>query len=130
MTTFKTARIAIGLLACCSPVTLANHGPGTSGGASATVSGETLRQGHFDLSLREDYTQFQDISRSGAERRALNSGEFDALKRSWLTSASIAYGITDDFQIGLTIGYYAGENFIDAESEDVIGTAKPRPHFL
>ena len=114
---FALAAFAVCALALAS-VSLANHGPGTSGGGSATVSGETLKRGTFDLSLREDYTQFEDVSRAGAERRALKSGEFDALERSYLTTAGVAYGITDDFQAGATIGYYAGVNFIDAESED------------
>src|SRR6266516_4706977 len=82
---------------------IANHGPGTSGGGSATASGETLKQGSFDLSLREDYTQFEHITRAGAERRALKSGEFDALERSYLTTGATAYGITDEFQAGAQI---------------------------
>jgi hypothetical protein len=97
---------------------VANHGPGTSGGGSATTSGETLKQGRFELSLREDYTQFQNISRAGAERRALQSGEFDALDRSFLTTASLAYGVTDYVQVGAQIGYYSGDNFVAAESDD------------
>jgi hypothetical protein len=97
---------------------IANHGPGTSGGGSSTASGETLKRGSFDLSLREDYTQFEHISREEAERRALDSGGFDALDHAWITSFSIAYGIVDDFQISAQIGYYSGNNFIDAESED------------
>ena len=32
----------------------ANHGPGASGGGNATVSGETLKPGRFEISLRED----------------------------------------------------------------------------
>src|SRR4051794_24759896 len=46
---------------------LANHGPGTSGGGSSTISGETLKAGHFDLSFRTDYTEFEHISRAEAE---------------------------------------------------------------
>jgi hypothetical protein len=87
-----------------------------------------LRAGRFELSLREDYTQFEDISRAGAERRAAESGGFDAIDRAYLTTAGLAYGVTDDFQIGATIGYYAGINFVDAESEDgevESGTADP-----
>ena len=52
---------ALVLMSAASPV-FANHGPGTSGGGSATASGETLKQGHFELSLREDYTQFENVS--------------------------------------------------------------------
>jgi hypothetical protein len=99
-------------------ISFANHGPGTSGGASSTPSGETLRAGRFDLSLREDYTHFEDVSRAAAERRAAEAGGFDAIDRAYLTTTGLAYGVTDDFQLAATIGYYAGSNFIDAESED------------
>ena len=96
-------------------IALANHGPGTSGGGNATVSGETLKPGQFELSLREDYTQFEQISRAGADRRALRAGGFDALDHSSITIASISAGIVQDFQLGANIGYYWGNNFIDAE---------------
>ena len=99
----------------------ANHGPGTSGGGSATISGETLQQGKFDLSLRNDYTKFEDVSRQGAERRAEKSGEFDALDSAFITTLGGAYGVTDEFQIGAAIGYYRGDDFIDAEHDDQTG---------
>jgi hypothetical protein len=97
---------------------LANHGPGTSGGGSATASGETLKAGRFELSLREDYTKFRKVNAEQAESIALESGEFDAIQESYLTTGSLAYGITDDFQIGAILGYYKANNFIDAEAED------------
>jgi hypothetical protein len=108
---------------------VANHGPGTSGGGSSTASGETLKKGMFDLSLREDYTEFQNISQAEAEQRAAESGGFDAIKRSFIESFTIAYGITDDFQLSGTIGYYNGVDFIDAERTETgdveSGTANP-----
>lgn len=63
------------------PTAQANHGPGTSGGASYTVSGETLKQGKFDLSLREDYTQFADMSQASIERHAIKGGESGGVGR-------------------------------------------------
>jgi hypothetical protein len=96
---------------------LANHGPGTSGGGSATASGETLKAGQFDLSLREDYTNFENISQAKAEHEATLHGGFDALQESYLTSASLAYGIRDDLQVSAQIGYYKGNGFIDAEAD-------------
>jgi hypothetical protein len=96
----------------------ANHGPGTSGGASYTISGETIRKGGFDISVREDFTRFEDIDRQTAERLAIKSGEFDGLDYASITSASVTYGITDDLQVGAQLGYYAANDFIDAESED------------
>ena len=58
-----------------APAAFANHGPGTSGGGSYTVSGEVLKQGKFDLTLREDFTQFEKIKSAEAESRAEKSGD-------------------------------------------------------
>lgn len=103
----------------------ANHGPGTSGGGSSTISGETLKPGQFSLDLRFDYTEFEHVSRAEAERRALESGGFDALRRSFVYTGTLSYGIIEDLQISATIGYYHGEGFIDAErSEDDPGEAE------
>src|SRR5262245_35767648 len=107
------------IMAFSSPLR-ANHGPGTSGGGSSTVSGETLKPGQIDLSLRVDYTKFENISRAGAERTALRSGEFDALDDATITTVGISYGLIGDIQLSAAIGYYWGRNFVDAESEDGI----------
>ena len=106
----------------------ANHGPGTSGGGISTPSGEVLKQGKFELTLQEDYTQFEHVSRSAAERRALSAGEFDSLENASVTSFGLSYGILDDLQLSANIGWYFGNNFIDAESEDGVaesGVADP-----
>jgi hypothetical protein len=106
-------------------VAFANHGPGTSGGGSSTISGETLKQGKFDLDLRMDYTEFEHVSRAEAERRAVESGGFDALRRAFVYTGTLSYGVLDDLQLSATIGYYHGEGFIDAEpSEDEPGTGE------
>lgn len=96
----------------------ANHGPGTSGGGSSTLSGETLRQGTFDLSLRVDSTQFEDVDAEEAEERAADAGNFDGLDYAVVTTFSLSYGITEDLQAGARIGYYAANDFIDAEVEE------------
>jgi hypothetical protein len=106
----------IGLFVCSAA--FANHGPGASGGGSATFSGETLAPGKFELSLREDYTQFEHFSRSAAENRARIGGDFDALDRGFITTAELGYGVTEDFQIGASIGYYIGHDFRGADLED------------
>jgi hypothetical protein len=110
---------------------LAHHGPGTSGGGSSTISGETLKAGSWDLDLRTDYTNFRHFSREEAEQHAAASGDFDAVKYSIVQSTSLAYGITDDFQLGATIGYYYADNFISADrdpdtGEVESGQANPR----
>src|SRR5438270_8354461 len=92
----------------------ANHGPGASGGGAATISGETLKEGHFEFELREDFSQFQRFDRAQAISRAMSGGDFDALDHGFFTMLSGAYGITDDLQIGAGIGYFIGQDFVSA----------------
>jgi hypothetical protein len=106
-----------------SPAPYWNHGPGTSGGGSATLSGETLRRGKFALALRGEYTSYEDTSRAEAEAIAAAEGEFDALGSAFVTNVVLAYGVTDDLELGLTLGHYSGRDFIDAE-EDGLGGAE------
>jgi len=98
-----------------------NHGPGTSGGGTSTLSGETLRHGRWEVSLSTDYTDFENVSRSRAEAKAGVQGEFDALKSSLVQRVGVAYGVTDDLQVGAEIGYYLGSDFIDAEDDGAGG---------
>jgi Putative MetA-pathway of phenol degradation len=108
---------------------LAHHGPGTSGGGSSTISGETLKKGSWELDLREDYTSFERFSRAEAEAHASRAGEFDAVDQSFVTSFTLSYGVTDDFQLAATTGYYYASNFVSAElgPADAVesGTADP-----
>ena len=103
----------------------ANHGPGASGGGSATISGETLKPGAFEFSLREDYTQFQHFSEAEAVARAQQGGDFDALHRSLLTTLSLDVGLFEDFQVGASIGYFAGNDFVGADGQGNVGTVDP-----
>lgn len=104
---------AVSVLALTSAA-LGNHGPGTSGGSSSVVSGETLKPGTWEFMLRFDATEFEHVSREEAEARAEAAGEFDALRRSLLSTLSVNYGVAEDFQAGIELGYYAGRDFIDA----------------
>src|SRR3989440_12451820 len=90
---------------------LANHGPGASGGGSSTISGETLKPGHFELSLREDFSQFEKFSNAEAAARARSGGDFDALDHGFLTSLDFAFGIVENLQVGGSIGYFIGNDF-------------------
>lgn len=92
----------------------ANHGPGASGGGSATISGETLKQGSYELTLREDFAAFQPFNSAQAAERARKGGDFDALNHGFITSVDLALGITPDFQIGATTGYFVGRDFKSA----------------
>jgi hypothetical protein len=91
-----------------------DHGPGTTGGGLSTQSGETLRPGSLSLSFRLDYTQFEHLSSSDIQRKTSQVGghhrHFDALRWSLLETFELAYGITDDFQMGFSFGYYRGDD--------------------
>jgi Putative MetA-pathway of phenol degradation len=93
----------------------ANHGPGTSGGGLTTISGETVKASTWDMSFRLDFTNYDGLTVAQAEAHAANSGGFDSIESSTLASYSLTYGVTDDFQLSATIGWYWGNDFIDAE---------------
>jgi len=112
----------------CDSAAFANHGPGASGGGSSTASGETLKPGHFELSLREDYSQFEHFSKTAAIERAREGGDFDALDRGFLTSVELSYGLVEDLQVSASVGYFVGRNFRSADAEDGtvdVATAEP-----
>jgi len=93
----------------------ADHGPGTSGGGASTQSGETLKQGKFSIEFRTDYTEFEDLSQTEIEAKAASAGGFDLLDRSFLSTVSLSYGVVENFQVGLTLGYYNAVNAREAE---------------
>ncbi len=101
----QRALIALAVLAFVIPAR-ADHGPGTSGGGSSTQSAETLKPGRFSLELREDYTEFRHLSQAEINAKAFNAGEIDVLDRSFIETISVAYGIAENFQASLAIGYY------------------------
>ncbi len=85
----------------------ADHGPGTSGGGASTQSGETLKPGKFAVEVREDFTQFENLSESEINAKAASAGSIDLLDNCYLTTLGVSYGILENFQASLTIGYYA-----------------------
>src|ERR1051325_6413195 len=113
MTTFHRSAVsasasiaAIGLLFPFEFVARADHGPGTSRVAAATQSVQTMKPGHFSFEVRTEYTEFEHLSATQIAAKAQKAGEFDLLDRSFVSSVSVGYGIIEDLQVGLTIGYY------------------------
>src|SRR3989440_6495626 len=85
---------------------LANHGPGASGGGSSTISGETLKPGHFDLSLREDFSQFEKFSNAEAAARARSGGGFYAPHHCLFTTGAFSLGVFVGFPIRASLGSF------------------------
>ncbi len=93
----------------------ADHGPGTSGGGAATQSAETLKPGRFSIDFRTEYTEFEKLSSSEIEDKARSAGGIDLLDRSYLHTVSVGYGIVENFQASIGIGYYDAEDAREAE---------------
>jgi Putative MetA-pathway of phenol degradation len=128
MTKLFTARTAalVGALLTSVPALHADHGPGTSGGGAATQSGETLKPGKFSVELRTDYTEFEHLSAARLAAKAAKAGEFDLLDRSFVSTIGVSYGVVEDFQVGLTIGYYNAVRARSAEHDS--GTGETEIH--
>lgn len=109
-------RIAVCTSVCAfAIVAAADHGPGTSGGGSTTQSGETLNKGQWVFESRADYAEFERLSDVQIEARAMAVEHFDFLSRSFLTTVSVNYGMTNNAQVGLSLGYYAAVGARSAE---------------
>jgi hypothetical protein len=97
---------------------LKDHGPGTSGGGLSTRSAETLPPDAVTASLRFDYTQFDRLSDDVIRARALDvSGDhahFDAVRWTLLETLEFAFGAAEDFELGLSFGYYRADDLREA----------------
>src|SRR5688572_23602330 len=109
----KIKAISTALLATASA--FADHGPGTSGGGAATQSAETLKPGKFAIDLRTEFTEFEKLSGSEIEAKAQRAGAFDLLDRSYLHTVALSYGIMENLQASVSIGYYDAEDAREAE---------------
>ena len=118
---------ALNMAAVCSALATVNtaradHGPGTSGGGVLTQSGETLKPGKFSVEIREDYTEFEHLSAAQIAASAVRAGSFDLLDRSFIHGISLGYGVVEDFQVGLSFGYYQAVKAREAEFDSGTGT--------
>jgi hypothetical protein len=112
---------AVGAFLTAAGMVRADHGPGTSGGGASTQSGETLKPGKFSLELRTDYTEFEHLSSAQIDAKAAQAGSFDLLDRSFLSTVGLSYGVVENFQVGLTLGYYNAVNPREAEFDSGTG---------
>lgn len=99
----------------------ADHGPGTSGGGASTQSGETLKPGKFSVELRTEYTEFENLSAEKIEANTAKADGFDLLDRSFVSTIGLSYGVVEDFQVGLSLGYYNAVKAREAEFDSGTG---------
>lgn len=96
----------------------ANHGPATSAGGVTVESADPIPEGEAAFVLRENYTSYEDLTQAEIESRAAAAGGFDYLEESFITTLGAAYGVTDDFDLSASIGWYSGRGFVDAEGDE------------
>jgi hypothetical protein len=92
---------ATALITPCS----ADHGPGTSAGGFSAQTAETLKQKQWSAAVYLDWTEFDSVDAS----QLGGLDHFDLLDRSVLTTFGASVGVTDNFQIGISFGYYTAE---------------------
>jgi hypothetical protein len=113
--------VAVAAAGSLSPTARADHGPGTTGG-STTPSGETLKSGKLSLGFRWDYSQFESLNSAEIEHKAERvhgeDAHFDALRWNMLFAVDLAYGVLDDFQLGVSTGFYRGDDVREAHHEE------------
>ena len=93
------------LLTALTAAALADHGPGTSGGGFNTQTAEILKQRQWSAALSSDWTEFD----SPSESALVGKEHFDLIDRSFLSNLSLSLGLAENFQIGLSFGYYAAQ---------------------
>ncbi len=117
------------LTACASTIAFADHGPGTSGSGSNTESAETLKARQWSSTLKFDWTEFDSVG----DEAAVGLDHFDLIDRSFLTTLSIGFGVTDNFQLSLAFGYYAADGTREiahghGEAEEAHAEEEPDDH--
>jgi len=120
-TTIRALRTALAFSVVVCLTARADHGPGTSGGGATTQSGETLKPREFSFDVRLEYTEFDNVSSEGIESKAATAGAFDLLDRSFLYTVSVGYGIIENWQASISIGYYEAVNPREAEFDPGTG---------
>ncbi len=96
----------------------ADHGPGTSGGGAFTQSAETMKPGTLSADVRFDYTSFDSLSANDIKSKVARAGGIDLLDSASLTTLSLGYGVAENFQLSLSLGYYSASGASDVEAED------------
>jgi hypothetical protein len=112
--------IAFPLAALAASPALADHplgGLGLGTGASiTTLSATTLPKGTWAASFQVEHIAFEDISDARLIDLGAQGIEAHAVKSTTIPSLRLAYGVTDDFSIGLKLPYVDRRDLREAHS--------------
>lgn len=111
MTTSSRCATLVLLGALFAPPARACCGPGTAAGGVQVWSARTIARGTFAIVLRADYTRFESLSPAEIEAMTLEvSGghrHLDVVDHSTLGTLGLSFGLTDNLEVGVVLGYYA-----------------------
>ncbi len=115
-------------LATASPTVYADHPSATFGASQAgpliTIPATALPAGKWSTALRTERLSFSPLSDTVLEQAALDNEDIHSVDSLATHYASLAYGVTDRFTLGLTIPYISREGIRAGELHD----ATPEVH--
>ena len=105
-----------------SPPVLADHplgglGLGTAGPIT-TIAATTLPRGKWAAAVQVEHIAFEEISDARLVELGTQGIEAHALKEATVPSLRLAYGVTDDFTIGLKLPYVIRRDIREAHSHE------------
>ncbi len=94
-------------------------------------SGEVVKRGAWSFELRSDYTAFKIPSDADIAAKAAAASEIDVLGHSLLQNASFSFGLAENLQLSMSIGYYTaiggGTLSVDKDSGGLVrSTNEPK----
>ena len=116
------------ILLSCTQMTQADHTSASfetgAAGAIMTTPGATLPIGKFVVGMSVQFIELDDISDEVLEAAATADEDVHSVDSLFSASANLAYGLTDDLTIGLTMPYVDRSNVREAHNDMGVGEAE------
>jgi len=119
---------SIFILVCCIHTAQADHASASfetgAAGAVMTTPGTTLPKGKFVVGMSVQSIELDDISNEALEAAGAADEEVHSVDSFLSVSANLAYGLTDDLTIGLSMPYVDRSNIREAHNDMGVGEAE------
>ncbi len=92
---------------------------GDTGGSIATVSATTLPQGSFAATINFQYTDIKPFSDEELESRTAEDLDPHSINSSFIPTLNLAYGVTENFTVNLSLPYSVQGDFREVEDGEV-----------
>ena len=116
------------ILLSCTQMTQADHASASfetgAAGAIMTTPGATLPIGKFVVGMSVQSIELDDISDEVLEAAGTADEDVHSVDSLFSASANLAYGLTDDLTIGLTMPYVDRSNVREAHNDMGVGEAE------